>query len=77
MLVLSRKKDESIVINGNIHVKVLSIQGNKVRLGIDAPADLSVHRAEVLLDITAGNGPQCPGSTDVTDSSSQAECSLA
>jgi carbon storage regulator len=47
MLVLSRKKNESIVIGDNIVVKVVEIHGNRVRLGIEAPADVAVHRGEV------------------------------
>jgi carbon storage regulator len=47
MLVLSRKKDEKIVIGDNISVMVIEIRGDKVRLGIDAPKDVTVHRQEV------------------------------
>lgn len=47
MLVLSRKKDESIIINDHIRVTVVEIRGDKVRLGIEAPKDISVHRREV------------------------------
>lgn len=47
MLVLSRKRDESIVIAGNITVTVVDIRGDKVRLGISAPAEVPVHRREV------------------------------
>ena len=47
MLVLSRKKNESIIIQDNITVTVIEIRGDKVRLGIDAPKDVSVHRREV------------------------------
>lgn len=47
MLVLSRKKGESIVINDNITITVLDIRGDKVRLGIDAPVKIPVHRQEV------------------------------
>jgi len=47
MLVLSRRIGETIVINGNIQVKVLSVQGNKVRLGVVAPDNVSVDRQEV------------------------------
>jgi len=47
MLVLSRKKNESIVINGNIRIVVVEVQGDKVRLGIEAPKDIPVHRQEV------------------------------
>lgn len=51
MLVLSRKKEESIVIGSNVVVKVLEIRDSKVKLGIEAPSDMSVHRKEVWLAI--------------------------
>jgi carbon storage regulator len=47
MLVLSRKKNESIIINDTITVTVVEIRGDKVRIGIDAPKSVSVHRHEV------------------------------
>jgi carbon storage regulator len=47
MLVLSRKKNETIIINHNITVTVIEIRGDKVRLGIEAPKDVTVHRREV------------------------------
>ena len=47
MLVLSRKRNEQIVINDNIVVTVVDIRGDKVRLGIEAPTDIPVHRQEV------------------------------
>lgn len=47
MLVLSRKKDEKIIIGDNITLMVIDIRGDKVRLGIDAPKDVAVHRQEV------------------------------
>ena len=48
MLVLSRKKNESIVINDDITIVVVEIRGDKVRLGIEAPKEVSVHRREVF-----------------------------
>ena len=48
MLVLSRKADESIIINGEIRVKVLGVSGNKVRLGIEAPNDIPIRREEIF-----------------------------
>jgi carbon storage regulator len=48
MLVLSRKQSQSIVINGNIVVTVSEIRGDRVRIGIKAPRDVSVHREEIL-----------------------------
>lgn len=53
MLVLSRKKDETIIINDHIRVTVVEIRGDKVRLGIDAPKDVTVHRREVYEAIQA------------------------
>ena len=47
MLVLSRKKDEKILIGDSITLMVIEIRGDKVRLGIDAPRDVTVHREEV------------------------------
>jgi carbon storage regulator len=48
MLVLSRKRNESVIINDNIVVTVVDVRGDKVRIGIEAPRDVSVHRQEVL-----------------------------
>ncbi|MFC1676086.1 carbon storage regulator CsrA [Planctomycetota bacterium] len=48
MLVLSRRKDESIVVGEDIEVKILGIRGNKVRLGITAPSSVTVHRREIF-----------------------------
>nr|AGC72073.1 carbon storage regulator [uncultured bacterium A1Q1_fos_291] len=48
MLVLSRKRNESVIINDNIVVTVIDVRGDKVRIGIEAPRDVSVHRQEVL-----------------------------
>ena len=47
MLVLSRKRDEDIVIGGTVVIRVVDIRGDKVRLGIEAPAEMPVHRREV------------------------------
>ena len=47
MLVLSRKSNESIVIDGNIKVMIVAIQGESVKLGIDAPSSVPVNRSEV------------------------------
>ena len=47
MLVLSRKRNESIIIDDHITVTVVEIRGDKVRLGIEAPKDVTVHRREV------------------------------
>jgi carbon storage regulator len=54
MLVLSRKKDESIVINNDITIVVVEIRGDKVRLGVEAPKEVPVHRREVYEAIARG-----------------------
>ncbi|MBX3443317.1 MAG: carbon storage regulator CsrA [Planctomyces sp.] len=51
MLVLSRKQDEKIIIGDSITLMVVSIQGDKVRLGIEAPKHVSIHREEVYVAI--------------------------
>lgn len=51
MLVLTRKQNESIVINDVIKVTVVEIRGDKVRLGIEAPREIAVHRQEVYEQI--------------------------
>ena len=61
MLVLSRKKNESIVIDNNITITVVEIRGDKVRLGIVAPKEVPVHRQEVFDLIHAQKmGEQAP-----------------
>lgn len=47
MLVLSRKKNEKIVIDENIVITIVEIRGDKVRLGIEAPREVPIHRSEV------------------------------
>lgn len=55
MLVLSRQRDESIMIGDNIKITVVDIRGDKVRLGIDAPTEIPVHRQEVYEAIQREN----------------------
>ena len=47
MLVLTRKQNESIVVDGQITIRILRISGNRIRLGIDAPSDIAVRRQEL------------------------------
>jgi len=60
MLVLSRKKDESIVINNDITIVVVEIRGDKVRLGVEAPKEVPVHRREVYEAIARGEPVESP-----------------
>jgi carbon storage regulator len=55
MLILSRKLGESIVIDGNIHVKIMRVDGDVVKIGIEAPASVPVHRQEVYEEIQRSN----------------------
>jgi carbon storage regulator len=55
MLILSRKPGESIVIDGRITVKIVRLEGDMVKVGIEAPRDVPVHRQEVYDEIQASN----------------------
>ena len=57
MLVLSRQKDQSITIGADVRVTIVDIRGDKVRLGIEAPRELAVHRHEVF-EAIAEAGPR-------------------
>ena len=63
MLVLSRKRDQSIVIDGDIRITVVSIQGNQVRIGIEAPISVSIFREELRDRAFAGVERTKAGST--------------
>lgn len=55
MLILTRKKDESIIINDNIEIQVIAIEEGKVKLGINAPKNVEIHRSEVYEKILNAN----------------------
>ncbi len=61
MLVLTRKAGESIVIGSEIRITVLDLQGRQIRLGIEAPSDISVHRGEVYERIREENEKAAQG----------------
>lgn len=50
MLVLTRKIGEKIVIDGNIHLTILAVNGNQVRVGVTAPDDVSIWRSELFVE---------------------------
>ena len=58
MLILSRRIGEKLVIGEGVFFTVLGIKGNQVRLGIDAPADVSVHREEIFLKVKSAHESQ-------------------
>ena len=64
MLVLSRKKNESITIGENIRVMIIDVHGDRVRIGIEAPKDIQVHRKEILEAILRENLKISPTSTE-------------
>jgi carbon storage regulator len=55
MLVLSRKKDQAIMIGDNIELTIIEIQGDQVRIGINAPKNVAVYRRELFLEIQQEN----------------------
>jgi carbon storage regulator len=55
MLALTRKVGESIVIGDNVEVTIISITGDQIKLGIDAPRSISIHRKEIFLQIQEEN----------------------
>lgn len=55
MLVLTRKKNESIIINDDIEITIVDVQGDQVRIGISAPKNVSIYRKEIFLEIKEEN----------------------
>ncbi len=55
MLILTRKEDETIVIDDKIKIKVVELKGGRVQLGIEAPEEIKIHREEVYQEIQAEN----------------------
>lgn len=53
LLILTRKPEQSVIVNGNIEIKVLSVRGRQVRLGFTAPEEVPIHRKEVQDKIDA------------------------
>jgi carbon storage regulator len=68
MLVLSRQRDESIVIGDNVVITIVDIRGDKVRLGIEAPGEIPVHRQEVYEAIQRENRKPGPSQDDAVTS---------
>lgn len=70
MLVLSRQRDESIIIGDNIVITIVDIRGDKVRLGIEAPKEVPVHRQEVYEAIQRERAQDQSGQKTADDSAS-------
>ncbi|UJF27085.1 carbon storage regulator CsrA [Planococcus sp. 107-1] len=67
MLVLGRKKGESIVVDDNIEITVTAIEGDMVRLGINAPKHITIHRKEVYLEIQEENKQATSNVINISD----------
>lgn len=72
MLVLSRRVGESVVIGDDITVTVLEVRGDVVRIGIDAPRSVTVHRAELLAEVADTNTEAASPSADQVASLTEA-----
>ena len=71
MLVLTRKAGECIVVGSDIRITVLEVQGRQIRLGIEAPSDISVHRGEVYTRIKEENERAVKGGKEELQALSQ------
>ncbi|MBU5253552.1 carbon storage regulator CsrA [Lysinibacillus capsici] len=67
MLVLSRKKDESIMIGDQIEIKILAVEGEQIKLGIIAPKAVIIHRKEIFEDIQRQNKEALVLNVDLLD----------
>ena len=67
MLVLSRRPGESIVIGNEVVVRIVDVRGDQVRVGVDAPRDVQIHREEVFLQLRAENTVAADGSARARD----------
>ncbi|MCP4274229.1 MAG: carbon storage regulator CsrA [Gammaproteobacteria bacterium] len=63
MLILTRRVGETLMIGDNVTVTVLGVKGNQVRIGVNAPKEVSVHREEIYLKIQEEKGQDVDGNT--------------
>ena len=70
MLILTRRMGETLIIGDDVNVTVLGVKGNQVRLGINAPKDVSVHREEIYMrirDEQEGDAPEANVTSEITN----------
>ncbi|MBD7937102.1 MULTISPECIES: carbon storage regulator CsrA [Cytobacillus] len=65
MLVLTRRKNESIIINENIEITIVAVEGDQIKLGIQAPKDIDIYRKEVYLQIQTENNEAAQNPVDL------------
>ncbi len=65
MLALSRKLNESIIINNNVEITILEIKGDQVKIGITAPKSVPIYRKEIYLQIQEANKESVSNDTDI------------
>ena len=65
MLVLTRRKNESIIINENIEITIVAVEGDQIKLGIQAPKDIDIYRKEVYLQIQTENNEAAQNHVDL------------
>jgi len=63
MLILTRRVGETLMVGDNVTVTVLGVKGNQVRIGVNAPKEVSVHREEIYLRIQEEKGQEADGNT--------------
>ena len=64
MLILTRRVGESLMVGDDVTVTVLGVKGNQVRIGVNAPRDVAVHREEIYARIQQGDSPRDKGDQD-------------
>lgn len=67
MLVLTRKKNEAIQIGDDIEIKILGIEGDQIKIGINAPKSVDIHRKEIYLDIQEENNRAASFTSDLLE----------
>ena len=73
MLVLSRQRDESIMIGDDVEITIVDVRGDKVRLGITAPKKIPVHRREIYDAIQREKAQKAAGEAEATDVKDQTD----